>query len=100
MQYLANKLLTFTVNLLFFTKLTDMETCFKLVKRVILTGLKLKARRFEFEPEVTIKLLKKGYKIREVPVSYQGRSYAGGKKIKWSDGVYSLFFIFKLRLFS
>jgi len=100
MQYLANKLLTFTVNLLFFTKLTDMETCFKLVKRVILTDLKLKARRFEFEPEVTIRLLKKGYKIREVPVSYQRRSYAGGKKIKWNDGVYSLFFIFKLRLFS
>ncbi|MBP7836419.1 MAG: glycosyltransferase family 2 protein [Candidatus Omnitrophica bacterium] len=99
MQYLANKLLTFTVNLLFFTKLTDMETCFKLVKREVLADLKLKARKFEFESEVTIKLLKRGYKIKELPASYKRRSYPGGKKVKWSDGVYSLYTIFKLRLF-
>ena len=100
MQYLANRVLTFAVNLFFFASLTDMETCFKLVKREALTGLKLKARRFEIEPEITIKLLKKGYKIKEIPISYKRRSYPGGKKIKWNDGIHSLYTIFKLRLFS
>ncbi|MFA5149967.1 MAG: glycosyltransferase family 2 protein [Candidatus Omnitrophota bacterium] len=99
MQYLANRLLTFAVNFLFFTSLTDMETCFKLVKREVLVDLKLKARKFEFESEVTIKLLKKGYKIKEMPVSYKRRSYPGGKKVRWSDGVYSLYTILKLRIF-
>ncbi|MDD2679589.1 MAG: glycosyltransferase family 2 protein [Candidatus Omnitrophica bacterium] len=99
MQYLANKVLTFAVNILFFSSLTDMETCFKLVRREALAGLNLKARRFEIEPEITIKLLKKGYKIKEIPVSYKRRSYAGGKKIKWSDGIQSLCTIFKLRMF-
>ncbi|MDD5662507.1 MAG: glycosyltransferase family 2 protein, partial [Candidatus Omnitrophica bacterium] len=59
-----------------------------------------KARKFEFESEITIKLLKKGYKIKEMPVSYKRRSYPGGKKVRWSDGVYSLYTILKLRIFS
>ncbi len=94
LQYLANRVLTFAINLLFFTSLTDMETCFKLVKREALADLKLRAKRFEVEPEITVKLLKKGYKINEIPISCFGR-----KKIKWSEGVYNLYTIFKLRLF-
>lgn len=99
LPYLANKVLTSMVNLLFFAALTDMETCFKLVKRDAILGLNLKARRFEIEPEITVKLLKKGHKIKEMPISYKKNSYPGGKKIKWSDGVHSLYTILKLRLF-
>lgn len=96
MSYIANKFLTFFTNLLFNGKITDMETCYKCIPLSLLKKLRLKARRFEFEPEVTAKLLRLGYKIKEVPISYKGRSVEKGKKINWKDGVIALWTLFKI----
>ena len=93
----ANKLLTFLTNVLYHTKLTDMETCYKLFKVADVREIPLHSRRFEFEPELTSKLLKRGYKILEVPISYSGRSYDEGKKIKPKDGLIALWTLFKYR---
>ena len=93
----ANKLLTFLTNVLYHTKLTDMETCYKLFKVADVREIPLHSRRFEFEPELTTKLLKRGYKIKEVPISYSGRSYDEGKKIKPQDGFIALWTLFKYR---
>jgi len=94
----GNQLLTIITNLFFGTKLTDMETCYKVFKRDVLKGIKLRARRFDFEPEITTKILKLGYKIREVPISFKPRSFKEGKKITWIDGLKSLYYIIKYRI--
>jgi len=85
-HYLVNTFLTKLTNLLFFSHLTDMETCFKLVPKEALLEITLSGKRFEFEPEITSQLLKKGYKIKEIPISYNRRSYKEGKKITAKDG--------------
>ena len=82
---MGNKLLTWLTNVIYNTNLTDMETCYKLFDRAILSEIKLKCQRFEFEPEVTAKILKRGIHIYEVPISYVGREYSEGKKIKATD---------------
>jgi hypothetical protein len=74
-----------------------METCYKLFPRQLIQNIKLKASRFEFEPEVTAKIIKKGYKIIEVPISYTGRSHSEGKKITWKDGFSAIFSLVKYR---
>ena len=74
-----------------------METCYKLFKVADVREIPLHSRRFEFEPELTTKLLKRGYKIKEVPISYSGRSYDEGKKIKPQDGFIALWTLFKYR---
>jgi glycosyltransferase involved in cell wall biosynthesis len=94
-HYIVNKTLTVLTNILFKGSLTDMETCYKMVKRDLMKSLDIKADRFEFEPEVTVKLLKKGVKIKEIPVSYRGRGYDEGKKIGWRDGVDAVCTLFK-----
>ena len=94
---LGNKLLTIATNLLYGTKLTDMETCYKMVRVPLFKSFKLKANRFDFEPEITSKLLKSGRKITEVPISYQGRDWAEGKKVTWRDGIAALWSIIKFR---
>jgi glycosyltransferase involved in cell wall biosynthesis len=81
----ANRSLTFMTNILYNTILSDMETCYKVFKAEVVRGIKLRSRRFEFEPEVTAKVLKRGYRIYEVPISYNGREWYEGKKIKWTD---------------
>ncbi len=93
----ANKLLTFLTNILYHTKLTDMETCYKLFEVAKVREIPLHSRRFEFEPELTTKLLKRGYKIVEVPISYNGRSYDEGKKIRPRDGFIALWTLLKYR---
>jgi len=93
-HFAVNKFLTMLSNMLFGGNLTDMETCYKLVNTDVMKRLDIKAKKFEFEPEVTAKLLKSGYKIKEVPVSYRGRSYAEGKKIGWYDGVEAIYALF------
>ena len=93
----ANKLLTFLTNVLYHTKLTDMETCYKLFEVEKVREIPLHSRRFEFEPELTTKLLKRGYKIVEVPISYNGRSYDEGKKIRPKDGFIALWTLLKYR---
>jgi glycosyltransferase involved in cell wall biosynthesis len=82
---LGNKVLTWLTNVIYNTNLTDMETCYKLFSMDVLREIPLKCRRFEFEPEVTAKILKRGIHIYEVPISYMGREYSEGKKITWKD---------------
>lgn len=81
----ANFLLTLTTNFLYRSSLSDMETCYKLIRRDLVTSMKLTAKRFEFEPEITAKLLKRNLPIIEVPISYTKRGYSEGKKIGLTD---------------
>jgi glycosyltransferase involved in cell wall biosynthesis len=81
----ANRILTFATNLLFGSRLTDMETCYKVIKKEVMGGVRLKAQRFDFEPEITASLLKKGVDIVEYPITYCGRTHQQGKKIKAKD---------------
>lgn len=93
----ANKFLTFLTRVLYHTTLTDMETCYKLFEVEKVREIPLYSRRFEFEPEITAKLLKRGYRITEVPISFSPRSYDEGKKIKAKDGFIALWTLFKYR---
>jgi len=94
---LANKFLVFLTNLLYGAKLTDMETAYKVFRTDVVKNLKLKAMGFEFEPEVTAKVLKAGYKITEIPITYHPRTIEEGKKIGWKDGINAIYYLFKYR---
>jgi len=94
---LGNKLLTLTTNILYNTILSDMETCYKCFRADVLKGVPLHARRFDFEPEVTAKVLKRGHRIFEVPISYYGREYQEGKKITWRDAPVAFWTLVKYR---
>ncbi|MGB9706527.1 MAG: glycosyltransferase family 2 protein [Microgenomates group bacterium] len=95
---LGNKFLNFLVNLLYNTTLSDMEVGYKLFKKEALRGIVLKEKRWGFDPEITCKILKKGIKIYEVPISYAGRDFSEGKKIRWMDGFRIAFVIIYQRL--
>ena len=96
---IGNRFLTFLSNMFSNLNLTDMESCYKLFKREIIQNMKLKEKRFGFEPEVTQKISKiKGIKIYEVGISYYGRTYEEGKKINWKDGLKALYCIIKYGL--
>lgn len=82
---IANRSLTLMTNILYNTILTDMETCYKVFRREVVQQIPLRARGFELEPEITAKVLKRGHRIYEVPISYNGREWEEGKKIKWYD---------------
>ena len=97
LHYYGNKMLTFVTNVLYNCKLSDMETCYKVFKKDILKNIKLKSKGFEFEPEITAKILKKGYKIYEVPISFKPRSFKEGKKITWIDGLKATYYLVKYR---
>ena len=96
-HYIGNKGLSVITSLLYFRWVTDMETCYKMFTRNVLEKLKLRAMRFDFEPEVTAKIIKNGFKIKEVPIKYHPRSFEGGKKITWRDGLKALWFLVKFR---
>ena len=96
-HWMGNQLLTLLTNVLYNTTLSDMETCYMLMPASLVKSLQLRAKRFEFEPEVTAKILKKGVRIWEVPISYAGREYHEGKKISWKDGIPALFTLIKYR---
>jgi glycosyltransferase involved in cell wall biosynthesis len=96
-HYLGNKLLTLITNLLYGNGLTDMETCYKVFTKEVLKPIKLNANRFDFEPEITAKILKAGYKICEVPIKVQPRGYDEGKKITWRDGIGAAWTLIKYR---
>jgi hypothetical protein len=98
-HFMGNLLLNFIANFLYNVNLSDFETCFKLFKTEILKSFNLKSRGFEFEVEVTAKTLKNKYRLWEVPISYNGRGYEEGKKIKPKDGFIALFCLFKYRFF-
>ena len=89
-HWVGNKFLSLVTNVLYNTTLSDMETCYKLFDRQALDGITIKSDRFEFEPEITAKLLRRGYHIYEVPISYSGRDFDEGKKITWTDGFSAL----------
>lgn len=93
----ANKILTFLTNILYNNILTDMETGYKLFRRDIALGMKLRAHGFEFEPEFTAKLLKRHVRIFEVPIRFNPREYADGKKIKMKDAFVAVWSLFKYR---
>lgn len=97
LHYIGNKLLTFATNVLYNSSITDMETCYKVMRREVLNDLNLTANRFEFEPEITSKILKKGYKIVEVPITYKVRRYNEGKKITVIDGVKAFYYLMKYK---
>lgn len=93
----GNRLLTLTTNILYDSTLTDMETCYKLIPTDLIRRIPLRARRFDFEPEITAKILKRGHRIYEVPISYAGREPHEGKKISWRDGFPALLSLFRYR---
>jgi glycosyltransferase involved in cell wall biosynthesis len=94
---LANKILTFTTNLLYDTILSDMETGYKVFRREVLENIKLRANRFDFEPEFTAKILKQKVRIFEVPISFNPRDYSEGKKIKFKDAFAAFWVLLKYR---
>jgi hypothetical protein len=93
----ANRGLTAVTNILFGSRLTDMETCYKLMRMPIARGLNLQSNRFDVEPEITAKLLRQGTRIVELPVRFDPRNRAGGKKIGWRDGVHAIRVLVKYR---
>lgn len=99
-HYVGNKFLTALTNLLTNLNLTDMETCYKVFRASILKEISLKSNRFGFEPEFTIKVAKKRYRIYETSISYYGRDYSEGKKIGWKDGFVAIYKLFRYRFFN
>ncbi len=97
LHWVGNRALSLATNVLYNTTLSDMETCYKLFDRTVLDGMTLRAERFDFEPEITAKVLKKGIRIYEVPISYAGREFDEGKKITWRDGFMALWTLVKYR---
>ena len=95
---LANGFLTMLTNLLFGGRLTDMETAYKVFKREALDGIRLRCVGFDFEPEITAKVLRSGRRILEVPIAYQPRREDEGKKIRWIDGLDAIYALIKCRL--
>jgi len=95
----GNAWLNFMINILYNTTLSDMETCYKVVPASLLKSLDLQSKSFEIEPEITCKLLRRGERIYEVPISYVGRDQSQGKKIRWTDGLVAMGWILKLRFF-
>lgn len=99
-HYVGNRILTTMSNIFTNLNLTDMETGYKVFKRELLSNIDLKEKRFGFEPEITAKLARLGCRIYEVGISYSGRTYLEGKKIKWKDGVRAMWCIVKYSLLS
>jgi glycosyltransferase involved in cell wall biosynthesis len=97
LHWIGNRFLSLTTNILYNTTLSDMETCYKLVDRRLLEDMALRADAFDIEPEITAKILKRGIRIYEVPISYAGREFEEGKKITWRDGFAALWTLIKFR---
>jgi glycosyltransferase involved in cell wall biosynthesis len=95
--YLGNRFFSLLTALLFLKPITDMETCYKAFRADVIKSFTIRSDRFDFEPEVTAKVLKGGYRFQELPISYRSRSYAEGKKIGWRDGVAAIWTLFKYR---
>lgn len=98
-HYIANRFLTSLSNVFTNLNLTDIETCYKVFRREVLQGLKLRQDRFGIEPELTARVAKGKWRIYEVPISYYGRTYEEGKKITWKDGIKAVYCILRYNLF-
>lgn len=97
LHFIGNKFLTLLTNILYNTILTDMETCYKVFRADVIKSFLIKSNRFNFEPEITAKVLKRKYKLYELPISYYGRDFAEGKKITWRDGFSAVWTLVKYR---
>ena len=98
LAYFGNITLSLLTSMLYSQKITDMETCYKMAKIDLVKSLSIKANGFDFEPEITAKLLKAGHSIKEVAISYEGRSYKEGKKINWKDGLKAIYVLIRYSL--
>jgi glycosyltransferase involved in cell wall biosynthesis len=96
-HYAGNLVLNLVTNVLYNTMLTDMETCYKVMRTDVLRSFALYSNGFGIEPEMTAKIFKRGYRVYEVPITYDGRGYEDGKKITWRDGVVALWVLLKYR---
>jgi glycosyltransferase involved in cell wall biosynthesis len=96
-HYAGNRILTLLTNVLYNTMLTDMETCYKVMRTDVLRSMTLRSDGFGIEPELTAKIFKRGYRVYEVPITYDGRGYDEGKKISWRDGVVALWVLLRYR---
>ena len=99
LSFVANLFLSFLTRLLFNTYITDMETCYKVFRADVIKDIEIKSNRFDFEPEITAKILKKGVRYIESPISYNARDNEAGKKIGWKDGVQAIWALIKYRFF-
>jgi glycosyltransferase involved in cell wall biosynthesis len=97
LHWMGNRLLSLITNALYSSTLSDMETCYKLFDAQVLEGLTIVSNRFDFEPEITAKVLRRGHRIYEVPISYAGREASEGKKITWRDGFGAMKALVKFR---
>lgn len=97
-HYVGNRVLTLLSNMFTNINLTDMETCYKMFRREVIQSIRVEENRFGFEPEITAKVARGGYRIYEVGISYYGRTYAEGKKIGWRDGFRAIYAILKYNL--
>jgi glycosyltransferase involved in cell wall biosynthesis len=97
LHWIGNRFLSLVTNVLYSSTLSDMETCYKLFDRRVLEGITIESDKFDFEPEITAKVLRRGYRIYEVPISYAGREVEEGKKITWRDGFGALKALVKYR---
>jgi glycosyltransferase involved in cell wall biosynthesis len=97
LHWIGNRFLSMTTNVLYNTTLSDMETCYKLIERTLIEEMKLSSNRFDIEAEMSAKILKRGVRIYEVPISYSGREFDEGKKITWRDGFSALYTLVKYR---
>jgi glycosyltransferase involved in cell wall biosynthesis len=96
-HYAGNRFLTLVTNVLYNTMLTDMETCYKVMRTEVLRSMTLNSNGFGIEPELTAKIFKRRYRVYEVPITYDGRGYEEGKKITWRDGFVALWVLLKYR---
>ena len=96
----GNRFLTLLSNMFTNLNLTDIETCYKMFRKEVIQSIEIKEDRFGFEPEITAKIARKHYKIYEVGISYAGRTYSEGKKIRWKDGIRALYVILKYNIWS
>jgi glycosyltransferase involved in cell wall biosynthesis len=96
-HYAGNRFLTLVTNVLYNTMLSDMETCYKVMRTEVLRSMTLEANGFGIEPELTAKIFKRQYRVYEVPITYDGRGYDEGKKITWLDGFVALWVLLKFR---
>ncbi len=97
LHYFGNKFLTFITNILYNTTLTDMETCYKAFRADVIKPIRIRSNRFDFEPEITAKVLKQKVRLFEAPISYCGRDFHEGKKITWRDGLTAIWTLLKYR---
>jgi len=98
LAYIGAQIVTLTTNLLFRTRITDEATCYKCFDARVIKAIRIRGNRFEWEPEVTAKIAKKGIKIHEVPIFYSPRSFKEGKKINWKDGIQAIWTLLKYRI--